>query len=91
MSKMVTFRADDDEIARVDRWAQRLGVERSELIREALAGHLARLGAEDEAELYEANPFGPEELALDEADDWGPAEDWSDWASWAEGRDRAAR
>lgn len=91
MTVMVSFRAEDDDIAEADRWAARLGVERSELLRDALAGHLARLAAEVEAGAYDATPFTGDEVALDAADDWGPAEDWSDWATWADRRDRAAR
>jgi len=53
--------------------------ERSELLREALASHLGRLAAEADADAYEAQPFTPDELALDDADEWGPSEDWSDW------------
>ena len=86
---MVSFRADDDDIAEADRWAERLGLERSELLRDALAGHLARLASEVEPSAYEAEPFTADEVALDPADDWGPAEDWSDWAAWADRRDRA--
>jgi predicted transcriptional regulator len=89
MTTMVSFRVDDEDVAEADRWAERLGVERSELLREALASHLARLAAEADAGAYEAQPFTPDELALDEADEWGPAEDWSDWAAWADRRDRA--
>lgn len=85
---MVSFRAEEDDVAAADRWAALLGVERSELLREALAGHLARLAAEEEALAYEREPFTEDEAALDSADEWGPAEDWSDWAAWA---DRQAR
>jgi len=87
---MVSFRADDEDVAEADRWAERLGVERSELLREALASHLGRLAAEADADAYEAQPFTPDELALDDADEWGPSEDWSDWAAWADRRDSAA-
>jgi antitoxin component of RelBE/YafQ-DinJ toxin-antitoxin module len=90
MTVMVSFRADDEDTAEADRWAERLGIERSELLREALASHLARLAAEVDVTAYEAVPFTADELALDAADAWGPAEDWSDWASWADRRDRAA-
>jgi len=79
MTVMVSFRADDDDVAEADRWAHRLGIERSELIRDALTSHLARLAAEADARAYEARPLIAEEAALDGADDWGPAEDWSDW------------
>jgi hypothetical protein len=89
MTVMVSFRADDEDIVEADRWAQRLGIERSELLREALATHLARLAAEEDAAAFAAQPFRAEELALDHADDWGPAEDWSDWATWADERDHA--
>lgn len=89
MTVMVSFRADDGDVADADRWAARLGVERSELLRAALASHLARLAAEDEPGLYENQPFTEDEAALDRADDWGPAEDWSDWAAWADRQDRA--
>jgi hypothetical protein len=90
MTVMVSFRADDEDVAEADRWASRLGVERSELIREALASHLARLAADGDAAAYEAQPFTTYETALDAADEWGPAEDWSDWAAWADRRDHAA-
>ena len=91
MTVMVSFRADDEDVTTADRWAARLGVERSELLRDALASHLARLAAEDEVAAFEAQPFTADEVALDLADDWGPAEDWSDWAAWADRRDDAAR
>lgn len=87
---MVSFRADEADIAEVDRWAARLGVERSELMREALAAHIARLAAEGEAAAYETQPLTDDEVALDDSDDWGPAEDWSDWATWAGGGSSAA-
>lgn len=91
MTTMVSFRVDDADIAETDRWAERLGVERSELLRDALASHLARLAAEADVAAYEAAPLSAEELTLDAADDWGPAEDWTDWAEWADRRDRATR
>jgi len=80
MTVMVSFRADEEEVAQADRWAERLGIERSQFLREALAAHIARLVAEGEVKVYEHQPFGTEEEALDGADDWGPAEDWADWA-----------
>jgi hypothetical protein len=88
---MVSFRVEEEDVAEADRWAERLGVERSELLREALATHLARLSAEADAGAYEAQPFTIDESALDDADEWGPAEDWSDWATWADRRSRATR
>jgi antitoxin MazE2 len=38
MTTMLSFRVDDDDAAAPDAWAERLGVERSELLREALRG-----------------------------------------------------
>lgn len=86
---MVSFRVEERDLAEADRWAERRGVDRSELLREALAGHLARLAAEADVDAYAGEPFTEDEAALDGADDWGPAEDWSDWATWADGRDHA--
>jgi antitoxin MazE2 len=91
MTVMVSFRADDEDVADADRWAALLGIERSELLRDALASHLARLSAERDAAAYETQPFTADEVALDAADDWGPAEDWSDWSAWADRRDDATR
>jgi len=89
MTVMVSFRADEAEVAAADRWAERLGLERSELLRDALAAHLARLAAEAEVKSYVEQPFDDDEVSLDDADEWLPAEDWSDWAAWVEKRDRA--
>ena len=86
---MLSFRADEDDAMEADRWARALGVERSELLRDALRYHLARLRAEADAGAYSAQPFTVGETALDAADDWGAAEDWSDWLVPGEGRDRA--
>lgn len=91
MTVMVSFRVDDADLAEANRWAERFGVDRSELLRDALAAHLARLAAEDDVAAYAAQPFTDEEIALDTADDWGPAEDWSGWSDWADRRDHAAR
>jgi hypothetical protein len=77
MTVMISFRADEEVVTVAGQWAERLGIDRSELLREALARHLAWLATETKGE---AEPFTPQELALDGADDWDPAEDWSDWA-----------
>ncbi len=76
---MLSFRVEEEEAARVQRWAEKLGVERSELLREALRHHLARLAAETEIEAWAAQPLTDGEQSLTEVADWGPAEDWSDW------------
>jgi predicted transcriptional regulator len=76
---MLSFRVDEDEAADAQRWAERLGVERSHLLREALHRHLVRLASEDEARKWVDRPLDADEHALAEIADWGPAEDWSDW------------
>ena len=77
---MLSFRVEDEEAAAAQRWAERLGVDRSQLLREALHRHLVRLRAEDEIDAWTVEPLTTEEQALAEIADWGPAEDWSDWA-----------
>ena len=77
---MVSFRVDDDEVAEMQRWAQQLGIGRSELLREALHRYLVGLASELDADLWEAEPLADTESAFAEVADWGPAEDWSDWA-----------
>jgi hypothetical protein len=77
---MLSFRVDDAEVAEATRWAERLGVDRSELLREALHRHLVRLAGEDDGVRWEAAPLTDAEQALGEIADWAPAEEWSDWA-----------
>ena len=77
---MLSFRVDDEEAANAQQWAKRLGIDRSELLRDALHRHLVRLRAEEEVAAWQAAPLTDDETALAEIADWGPAEDWSDWA-----------
>lgn len=77
---MLSFRVDDEEATRVQAWALRLGVDRSELLRDAVHRHLLRLASEHDAVTWVAQPLGENESSLALAADWGPAEDWSDWA-----------
>jgi hypothetical protein len=77
---MLSFRVDESDAAEAQRWAELLGVDRSELLREALRRHLVRLASENDIERWEAQPLDDGERALAEIADWGPAEDWSDWA-----------
>jgi len=77
---MLSFRVDDTEAAKAQQWADRLGVDRSELLRQALHRHLVRLASEDDAVRWQQQPLDDGERALAEIADWGPAEDWSDWA-----------
>jgi predicted transcriptional regulator len=77
---MLSFRVDDEDAAAVQRWAERLGVDRSELLRDALRRHLLRLASENDANTWAVHPLDEGERMLAEVADWGPAEDWSDWA-----------
>ena len=77
---MLSFRVEDDEATEVQRWATRLGVDRSELLRDALHRHLVRLASEDDAVTWANQPLDDGERSLADISDWGPAEDWSDWA-----------
>lgn len=77
---MLSFRVDDDEAAMAQRWADTLGIDRSQLLREALHRHLVRLAAETDAARWEAEPLTEGESAIESIAEWGPSEDWSDWA-----------
>jgi antitoxin component of RelBE/YafQ-DinJ toxin-antitoxin module len=77
---MLSFRVDDREAAEAQRWAEALGVDRSELLREALHRQLVRLASEVDVVRWDENPATEEEQSLGAVADWGPAEDWSDWA-----------
>ncbi len=80
MTTMLSFRVDDADAAAVREWAAQLGLERSELLRDALRAHLTRLAAEADVQAWSRVPLTDGERALADAADWGPAEDWSDWA-----------
>jgi hypothetical protein len=77
---MLSFRVDDGDAEKVQAWATRLGVDRSELLREAVRRHLLRLVSESDATTWTARPLDENEQSLAVIADWGPAEDWSDWA-----------
>lgn len=77
---MMSFRVDDDEAARAQRWAAELGIDKSELLREALHRHLTRLASEHDALTWVGHPLTTAEAAIGQIAEWGPAEDWSDWA-----------
>jgi hypothetical protein len=76
---MVSFRLDDVEAVALRRWADTLGVDRSELLREAVRRELNRLAAEGDAERWAGSPLDDGEQSLAAIADWGPAEDGSDW------------
>ncbi len=76
---MFSFRVDSDEAEETARWVERLGVDRSELLRDALHRYLVRLRSEGDVEAWLRRPLTAEESSLAEVSDWGPAEDWTDW------------
>jgi hypothetical protein len=76
---MLSFRVDSEEAVQAQRWAERLGVDRSELLRDALHRHLLRLASEEDADTWAAHPLDNGEQSFEQIADWGPAEDWSDW------------
>ncbi|MGB8360290.1 MAG: ribbon-helix-helix domain-containing protein [Acidimicrobiia bacterium] len=76
---MFSFRVEADEAEQATQWAERLGIDRSELLREALHRYLVRLRAEDDVEAWLRMPLTGDEQSLAEISDWGPAEDWTDW------------
>lgn len=80
MTTMLSFRTDDEQAASADRWAEALGVDRSELLRDALRRHLIRLASEHDTEAWLETPHSEDELSLAAIADWGPAEEWTDWA-----------
>ena len=77
---MLSFRVDEQDAAEIGRWADRLGVDRSELIRDAVRRHLLRLASERDADTWVERPLDDGERSLARIADWGPSEDWSDWA-----------
>ena len=81
---MLSFRVRDDEASEIQRWAEALGVDRSEILRDAVHRHLVALSSEHEADAWAQMPLTPGERSLSEVADWGPAEDWADWGD-AEG------
>ena len=81
---MLSFRVPDDDAAEVQQWAEALGIDRSEILRDALHRHWVVLKGESDAEKWEERPTTSTEHGLSEIADWGPAEDWTDWSD-AEG------
>jgi len=77
---MLSFRVDDSAAKDAQAWADRLGVDRSELLRDALRLYLNRLASERDAEVWDRMPLDDAEQSLARIADWGPAEDWADWA-----------
>jgi predicted transcriptional regulator len=76
---MLSFRVPDEEANAVQHWADALGVDRSEILRDALHRHLVVLSGEADADRWQQQPATDTERSLEAIADWGPAEDWSDW------------
>jgi predicted transcriptional regulator len=76
---MLSFRVSDTEAAEVQRWAEALGMERSEVLRDALHRHLVSLSGEHDVEAWQRAPLADSERSLEAIADWGVAEDWADW------------
>jgi metal-responsive CopG/Arc/MetJ family transcriptional regulator len=49
--RIITFKLDDELLEKIDIYAQRVGVTRSEFIRQAILMYIAKLEAEIESEL----------------------------------------
>ena len=80
---MLSFRVAEEDAGEAQRWADRLGVDRSELLREALQRHIVRLRAEQDVAAWNETPLTDDEKAFAAIADWGPAEEWSDWVDGA--------
>jgi len=77
---MMSLRVADHEAGQAQRWADQLGIDKSELLRDALHPHLVLLASERDAASWIGQPLTSAEDSIREIADWGPAEDWSDWA-----------
>ena len=77
---MLSFRVQEADAQAATRWATALGIDRSELLREALHRHLVSLVAATEVSAYARSPLAAGELSLSAIADWGQVEDWSDWS-----------
>ena len=70
---------DEGDAAQARAWAERLGVDRSELLREALRRHLLHLASESDATTWLEQPLDEGERSLSLLADWGVAEGWTGW------------
>jgi hypothetical protein len=77
---MFSFRVDEVEAEETRRWAAHLGIDRSELLRDALHRYLVRLRSENDVEAWLRTPMTSDEESIADIADWGPAEDWSEWS-----------
>ncbi|MEA2532716.1 MAG: hypothetical protein QOJ93_527, partial [Actinomycetota bacterium] len=61
---MLSFRVDGAVATELQAWADRLGVDRSEILRDAVRRHLLRLASEVESEIWQRVPLDQGELSL---------------------------
>ena len=78
---MLSFRVDDTQAAETVLWANKLGIDKSDLLRTALHRHLVRLASEEDSRIWQEMPLSDDEVAISTIADWGIAEDWSDWSN----------
>ncbi len=88
---MLSFRVREADAQAATRWAAALGIDRSDLLREALRRHLVGLAAANEVAAYTRSPLDAGELSLSAIANWGPAEEWSDWSDAAAAGDHETR
>ena len=75
----LSFHVSETEAESVANWADKLGIEKSDLLRTALHRHLVKLASEEDSRILLEMPLTDGEFALSAIADWGVAEDWSDW------------
>ena len=76
----LSFHVSETEAESVAIWADKLGIEKSDLLRAALHRHLIKLASEEDSRIWLEIPLTDGEFALSAVADWGVAEDWSDWS-----------
>ena len=75
----LSFHVSETEAESVANWADKSGIDRSDLLRTALHRHLVKLASEEDSRIWLEMPLTDGEFALSAIADWGVAEDWSDW------------
>ena len=79
MTKL-SFHVTDTDAESATFWANKLGIDKSALLRSALHRHLVCLASEEDSRIWQEMPLSDDEVALSTIADWGVAEDWSDWS-----------
>ena len=75
----LSFHVSETEAESVANRADKLGIDKSDLLRTALHRHLVKLASEEDSRIWLEMPLTDGEFALSAIADWGVAEDWSDW------------